>query len=235
MQAFQQEIGLSCMNPSSIAVFDFDETIISQDSLIGYIGFLLDRNPLRRYAAGIVSIIRRIFEHSIAYRKALNSIILWLATVGLDSKKLDNLTREFIDSFLDKPGGAYTYPQAVERLKWHASQQHQIVILSASIDRYIKLFLSRIMPDIDCLIIGSTEKWMLGGTVLSDYCSGSMKIPLAYQAGLPQEQWGYAYTDSARDLPMLAHAGKRFLINPSQKSIDIIRKNLGQTFEVIHW
>jgi phosphoserine phosphatase len=49
------------------------------------------------------------------------------------------------------------------------------------------------------------------------------------------DNWGYGYSDSAMDIPLLAHCRHRFLINPDKKTILRTKAALDDRVTIVKW
>ena len=74
-----------------------------------------------------------------------------------------------------------------------------------------------------------------GGLIYSSYCMGPDKIKLARRLGVLDKGWDYGYSDSAWDIPLLAHCRHRFLVNPDKKTINRTRAALGGRVTILNW
>ena len=75
----------------------------------------------------------------------------------------------------------------------------------------------------------------MGGLVYRSYCMGSEKIRMARRLGLLDNSWDYGYSDSAWDIPLLAHCRHRFLVNPDKKTIKRTTAALGGRVTILNW
>ncbi|HET8929439.1 MAG TPA: HAD-IB family hydrolase [Acidimicrobiales bacterium] len=111
-----------------IAAFDFDRTLTRRDTLIPFLGRLAGR---RRLALAVAAQARR-------YRQ------------DQDAAKLDmlrRLTTGILGDEFDLAGRDYAVglhhllrPDMMARLRWHRSEGHRLVIVSASLGTYLRPF-----------------------------------------------------------------------------------------------
>lgn len=122
----------------SIAVFDFDHTITDRDSLL----------PFLFYVQGFWKTIYYLFiltPFFIQYilgnlsRQRMKEKILGRFFGGRLKSELDALGQQYADFELDR----YLKPEAMDRLKWHQSQGHRCLLVSASLEFYLKPWAKR--------------------------------------------------------------------------------------------
>lgn len=99
------------------------------------------------------------------------------------------------------------------RLAWHRRQGHQIVLVSASLDAYLRPLGERLGVDgVLCATLEVGSDGHLTGGLVGGNCRGSEKVVRldAWLAGRDVELW--AYGDSAGDRELLTHADRPHLI-----------------------
>lgn len=115
-----------------LAVFDFDDTLITTDSLIDFFRtsfplpvfmwkFLLLAPTVARFKAGLIP------------NYAAKERLLRLFLKGMPVARFSALCEAYIprlDSLIN--------PEAMDRVTWHRQQGHETIIISASIEDWIK-------------------------------------------------------------------------------------------------
>lgn len=116
-----------------IAVFDFDGTITTQDSMIPFIIFA---KGYFRAMCGFVKLspwfIRCLFKKMT--RQQLKEKILKEFFRGYTIEMLNDEGKRFSGSYLLKK---IMRPDALRRLAWHQTRKHRCILVSASIDSYL--------------------------------------------------------------------------------------------------
>lgn len=191
----------------TIALFDFDGTMIKADSLPRFLWFcnpsfeftkkLLFSSPvLLKYASGLLD------NHTAKER------IFAAFFTGVDKVEFVNKAVLFSKTVI--PG--LLRKEAVDRLRWHQSQKHQCVLVSASIEEYLipwaqgagfsHILATKIEVDGNC---------KLTGRFLGKNCSGGEKVRrIKEHFGLLEDHEIYAYGDSRGDEELLKIAHHPF-------------------------
>ncbi|MBE9046270.1 HAD-IB family hydrolase [Pleurocapsales cyanobacterium LEGE 10410] len=188
--------------PSDIAIFDFDNTLTSQDSLLPFIQKVV--KPLRFYWGLFV-----LSPILIGY--ALGWILNWRAKEELLTHFLAGLSEQQLKQFGQR-FAAQKIPkllrsEALKRLLWHQEQGHQTVLVSASLEAYLLPWGKMIGFD---YVIGTqleAKSGVLTGRILGKNCYGQEKVNrLRKVLGDLKQYCIYAYGDSRGDRELLAIA-----------------------------
>ena len=188
-----------------LALFDFDGTITTDDSLIKFI----------RFAVGDIKFITGMVLLSpmlIAYKLKLipnykaKQYMLAYFFKNMPESKFIQLSKEYslthIDTILRK--------KAMEKIQWHTQQKHKIIIVSASIECWLKPWCNKHNLD----LIGTKleiKDGVITGKFLSKNCYGIEKVHrLQKQYNLDDYDYIYAYGDSHGDKELLKLADKSF-------------------------
>jgi phosphatidylglycerophosphatase C len=188
-----------------VALFDFDHTLTTSDTFIGftifcfgrtriYLWFLLHLPMLILMAIGIVSIttIKELF-----FGKFFS---------GMDYEKYLERSREYA-----KKIEMLIRPEALTRMQWHIASNHLVIIISASFEDWIRpwanIFLIKDIIASQPEVIGNK----LTGKLKRKNCSGKEKVVRLFDK-YPNitKNIIYAYGDSAGDSRMLELADYAF-------------------------
>lgn len=186
-----------------VAAFDFDGTISERDSL----------GPFLKIVCGRVALYREL---------ALRSPVLAAAAVGLadrDAEK-ERLVGKLLAGRPAEPvreagvkyakqlaSGDGLRPEMLEKLDWHRSRGHEIVIVSASLDVYLEPIAPLLGVDhVLCTKLGVGPDDRLTGLLEGGNVRGPEKIRRVQEwlGSGAVELW--AYGDSAGDRELLAAA-----------------------------
>jgi len=188
-----------------IAFFDFDGTITKKDSLVEFIQFSVGKPS---YYLGLLLLSPMLFLYKI---NIITNHIAKEKLIGyffsgwdyIDFKKVaDNYALTQIDKI--------TRSKAIEKINWHKQQGHKVVIVTASVECWLK----RWCEDKEIDLIGThleVKSNKITGTFSSKNCYGAEKvnrINVEYDISLCETL--YAYGDSAGDKEMLAMADKSY-------------------------
>lgn len=203
MQEKQQKI---------VAAFDFDGTITSRDTLPSFLIYsagkkeamqkLLRLSPaMFAYLCGIVS------------RQDIKERVLKSFFKGISLTQLERLGSAFSTSpSLNK----LLSTRALKRLEWHKKQNHTCVLISASIDVYLKPWAKKAgFDEIICSTIEADENGIVSGNLRGRNCWGQEKSTRLEEhlgtRNMPRNSYTlFAYGDSRGDLELLSMADHPF-------------------------
>ena len=190
------------MNKPVVAAFDFDGTLTRSDSFL----------PFLRMVVGDIRYVRQMLHLSpvlLGYGVGLvknneaKARVLARFFAGQDVKKIEQVAQNFATRQLP----AQIRPAALARLFWHQQQGHRCVIVSASLECYLRPWAQTVGVT---EIIGSrltTDAGCYTGQLAGANCYGAEKTRrLAELLGERDAYVLYAYGDSKGDRELLAMA-----------------------------
>lgn len=192
----------------SIAFFDFDGTITTQDS---YKLFLLHCFGWKAVLGKATKILPILFSYAFKFcdNETAKQSITSTFFKGMTEEKFDDLCKSFVEQKLE----SIVRPNAIEKIKWHQSLGHKVYIVSASFTKYLKLFADKY----DIQVLGTELEVVDGkltGWFASRNCWGPEKIERINKAVPDLDTYDdiYGYGDSKGDKIMLeicTHQGYR--------------------------
>jgi len=185
----------------SLALFDFDGTITRKDTLLEFMIFV-------KGVPGAFIVFLRLLPFALlfALKKISNQKFKErFLTLSFKGASLEFLQKKALD-FTHKRLPELIRPKAKERLKWHKTAGHKIVIVSASAELWLKEWCREQNIDLICSELEVVDG-RLTGRLNGKNCRGQIKVdrinaelnPSAYKKI-------YAYGDSSGDTEMLAFA-----------------------------
>ena len=194
-----------------LAIFDFDGTMISGDSIIRYTAYAMRRGyePWR-------NIIPRLWQ-------GLKAVCGLMSATEGKSRALSFLARmnreeqnEFNRAFCRDILMPRIFPKALERMEAHRREGLRILLVSASPDAYIS-HLKDFLP-VDAIIASPTDE---RGRVSSS-TRGEEKVRRVREWAAAQDtqiDWAgsFSYGNSAKDLPVMRLTGHPVCVNPSRR------------------
>ncbi len=194
-----------------LAIFDFDGTMISGDSIIRYTAYAMRRGyePWR-------NIIPRLWQ-------GLKAVCGLMSATEGKSRALSFLARmsreeqnEFNRAFCRDILMPRIFPKALERMEAHRREGLYILLVSASPDAYIS-HLKDLLP-VDAIIASPTDE---RGRVSSS-TRGEEKARRVREWAAAQDtqiDWAgsFSYGNSANDLPVMRLTGHPVCVNPSRR------------------
>lgn len=225
--------GTTSHNPS-VAVFDFDKTLIDGDVAYLFMNTAIKASKVRRMAAGMLVPVLLPFLLIRPGRIVAVSVMLWIATFPLRGKTARAVFGAFAPGVLLPPINVRFYNDGLKALAAHRRLGHRLLIISGSPQELVRQ-VSQTVLERDIQIIGSRIVPFLGGLIYRRYCMGPDKIKLARELGVLDKVWDYGYSDSSWDIPLLARCRHRFLVNPDKKTIRRTKAALGGRVTILNW
>lgn len=189
----------------SLALFDFDGTLTTRDTLLEFLKFYV--GPMRFYLGMIL-----LLPILVGYK--LKLIKNWVAKEWVITYFLKG---EDINTFLAK-GKSFSLEvipellrkEAMDRLEWHRTKQHRIVVVSASAAAWIAPWAE--MEEIELVsTFLQLKEGRLTGKINGKNCFGLEKRVRILEIIDPDEyEHIYAYGDSKGDKEMLEMATDPF-------------------------
>lgn len=190
---------------SSIAFFDFDDTISHGDSLWHFLKHSF--SPLK---LGLT--FARISPSMILYKLKLmrndkaKSHLFRAFFSDFKTEAFDKLAQDFANNKLDK----MIKQSALDRIRWHQQQGHEVVVVSASPINWLEPWCVKQ----GIKVIGTqlkSESGKITGEFVGANCYGKEKENRIHKAyNLEDYESVYAYGDSKGDKEMLALADHSF-------------------------
>ncbi len=181
-----------------LALFDFDGTITTKDSLMRFI----------RYAVGDIKTGLGILFLSpmlIAYKLKLipnYKAKQWMFSYffkGMEKQKFQKIAQEFSLTHLD----TFLRLEAMEKISWHKKQGHTIIVVSASIENWLKPWCDRNHLGLIATKI-QIENGKISGKFLSKNCYGVEKANRVKEIhDIESYNYIYVYGDSRGDRELL--------------------------------
>ncbi len=194
------------VDASVIAVFDFDNTLTKQDSLIPFLKSISSQSSFW-WGMGIKSpmILAYIFK-LIPNWQAKEAIL----TYFLSGKTIEQLNQSAQD-FATNTIPTLLHPKALERLRWHQDRGDYTVLLSASPEAYLVPWGEKMGID---RVIGTqleSKSGVLTGHIKGKNCYGQEKVNrLREELGDLDRYCIYAYGDSKGDRELLSLADRAY-------------------------
>jgi len=188
-----------------LALFDFDGTITTDDSLIKFIRFVVGD---AKFVTGMVV----LFPMLTAYKLKLipnyraKEYMLSYFFKGMNEEKFKGIAQEYSLNHID----SIVRFKAMKKIAWHKEQGHEVVVVSASIECWLKLWCDK-----NGLSLIATKMQMqdskVTGKFLTKNCYGVEKVNRIKELyNLNKYDYIYAYGDSSGDKELLELANESF-------------------------
>ena len=190
---------------NTLACFDFDGTITTKDSLPDFIKYAVGKPvyylKLFFLSPLLICYMLKIIPNYIAKQMFLSYFFKgWVADNFL------KIAEQYSDKQIDK----ITRPMAIKRIKFHQQQGHTVVIVSASIEYWLRKWCKNQSVDLIATRL-EIHKGKITGKFASDNCYGMEKVNrIKEKYDLSKYSTIYAYGDSSGDKEMIKIATKRY-------------------------
>lgn len=181
-----------------ISFFDFDGTITKDDSMFRFIRFAVGDF---KFVIGLffLSPVLILFKLKIIPNYQAKSRMISHFFKGYNIKTFEKLASEFSLNHIDK----ILKPSAIEKIQWHKNEGHKVVVVSASIDLWLRPWCEK-----NNLELIATQIEVLNGLVTGKFrsknCYGIEKVNRINSIyNLDNYEYIYAYGDSKGDMEML--------------------------------
>jgi phosphatidylglycerophosphatase C len=213
----------------ALVIFDLDHTLVHVDSFAGFCLGLILRSWWRVAATlPALPLLAALAVFSRTRRAALSAFV-WVGTVGLDRRELEQLMDAYVARrFAD---GELVCARAVEALLEHRGAGARVLIATGC-ESALAARVCRAIGAGELEVVGSALRPWCGGWIAKEHCHGARKLALL-QAQLACERWDCVYTDSAADLPILQRGERRIVVNPRPAALQKIASALGEGFELL--
>jgi HAD superfamily hydrolase (TIGR01490 family) len=188
-----------------LSLFDFDGTITTKDSLADFVQYAVGKPT---YYMGLLKLSPMLTAYSlqlIPNHIAKEKFIAYFFN-GWDADRFQQTANQYSLDEIDN----ITRPKAMMKIRWHQDQGHKVVIVSASMECWLKGWCTK--NDIDLIATRLEIKDnKLTGKFATRNCYGIEKANRVKQAhDLSHYDHIYAYGDSRGDKKLLTLADESF-------------------------
>jgi HAD superfamily hydrolase (TIGR01490 family) len=190
-----------------LALFDFDGTITTHDTLFRFVRFYKGNFKLI-LGILILSPLFLLFKLKLIKNYKAKEYFLKYFFNGNSEQLFKKLAKEFSLNYIDK----IIRKEAVEKIEWHKKQKHRIIVVSASIDYWLKPWCDKNDLELIATKIEVIDS-IITGKLLTKNCYGKEKANrLKEIIDFANYTEIYAYGDSNGDKEMLelADNNKRY-------------------------
>lgn len=189
----------------AIAIFDFDGTITTKDTLFDFTKFYHGK---LKFISGMLLLSPILALHKLGLlsaEKAKQTFISFFFK-GQYCDKFNQVCDEY-ESQINK----ILNPDAIKKIKWHQQQGHLVIINSASVENWIQPWAESIGISIILATRIEVINTQLTGRFIGKNCNGREKV-VRFRETFPNTTNFpiYAYGDSSGDKELLAIANYPF-------------------------
>jgi len=182
----------------TLALFDFDGTITTDDSLIKFIRYAVGE---RKTFFGMMSLSPMLLAYKLKLipNYEAKEKMLGYFFGGMDELKFQEIAREYSLKKIDQ----IVRPAALEKIEWHKQEGHKVTIVSASMECWLKPWCER-----NGIELISTRLERSGGIITGKFdgrnCHGPEKAKRVKKRFILENfEYIYAYGDSSGDKELL--------------------------------
>jgi len=188
-----------------LALFDFDGTITTDDSLIKFIRFVAGDAKFI-WGMTLLSPMLIAYKLKIIPNHKAKQYMLSYFFKGMSEEKFMQVAYEYSLKHIN----TILRPKAMEKIEWHKELGHKIIIVSASIECWLKPWCDKNNLDLIATKL-EIKDGIVTGKFLTKNCYGIEKINRVNESyNLNEYGYIYAYGDSHGDKELLELADKSF-------------------------
>ncbi|MFC1827787.1 HAD-IB family hydrolase [Thermodesulfobacteriota bacterium] len=189
----------------NIALFDFDGTITTKDTLADFIQYVVGK-PFYYMGLFILSPMLAAYTLKLIPNYIAKERLMIHFFKGWDEIRFQQFAEQYSLKEIDK----ITRPKSMEKIIWHQEQGHKIVVVSASMECWLKKWCAKYNIDLIATRL-EIQDGKLTGKFATKNCYGIEKANRIKEVyDLSQFDYIYAYGDSPGDKEMLSIANERY-------------------------
>ena len=202
----------------TVAVFDVDNTLTMRDCVVPFVSKVVGR---RRVFLEIVKNIGAVARLTV--RRDRDGLKLLFVKKLFSGREMDQVDLAGIQ-FAAMVSENWIRQDVAARLRWHQSQGHVVLLVSASLSPYLVPFGD--LLEVDAVLCATLEQadGVYTGNLVGQNCRGAEKVnrikSWCQESGVAVESIYYAYGDSDGDTEMLNMATESTWVK--KKDIDAV-------------
>lgn len=214
-----------------LALFDLDETLISEDSASLWLRWLVTQNlaPLSLLEQE-QALMKDYYRGQLSMECYMHATLAPL--VGYSTQEVAT----WIEHFIQQEILPRVYPQAWEQLDWHRQRGDHILIISASGEHLVAPIAHHLGADTALAIGVALEDNLITGKTYGvlTFREGKVLRINHWLTNSPHLSFAniYGYSDSINDQAMLAFVDYATVINPSNQLADLA---ILHDWNMVHW
>ena len=181
----------------NLALFDFDGTLCTKDSFTGFIFYALSKRHIIKQGIKILPWIQAYYLK--AYPANMMRPRLYKAMFkNTNIVEIENIAQDYVKNLM-----THLNPALLHRLEQHQQLGDDVVLVSASIDIYLKFVADSLGIKLICTQTEVKNNQYTGYYKTPDCSSEQKAIRILEQYNLSDYEDVYAYGNSDEDLAML--------------------------------
>lgn len=188
----------------SVAVFDVDRTLTVRDCVVPFVAKVAGpERIIKATLRQVVPVTKMVIARD---RDGLKELFVREIFSGMPVSRGDLIGTQFAAMVTEN----WIRSDVAARLRWHQSQGHVVVLVSASLSPYLIPFGDLIEADVVLCSTLEESEGVYTGNLVGKNCRGEEKVRRIRQwcqeSGVSVESIEYAYGDSRGDASMIAMA-----------------------------
>ncbi len=184
-----------------IAFFDFDGTITRGDSFALFLKFLLGKRFYLMVAKNLHILL--LYKMGLISNHNAKQSVLYSCICGMEERFLLQKCEDFVDLL-----ESYCKDSAIKKIQWHQENNHEIVLVSASFEEYLRPLCNKWGIKLLATTMG-VKNGIMTGRLDKPNCYGKQKeIRIKEMYDLDKYDSIYVYGDTIGDREMLKLASK---------------------------
>lgn len=205
----------------NLALFDFDGTLYLHDSFTGFIFYALRKRHIVKRGLQILPWIQAYYLNFYPAHRMRPKLYASMFK-NSDAEEILKLAQDYAQQLIFKLN-----PKLLEQLIQHQELGHEVVLVSASLDLYLKPVCRYLNIDLICSEVEIKAGKMTGFYQTPDCSNTQKKIRILEKYKLKDYAEIYAYGNSEEDEEMLSLANYPYLVGKNQQLPQILNyKNL---------
>lgn len=186
-------------NGKTIAFFDFDGTITTSDTM--FVFFRYAKGPFWYWVyVLLLSPVFVLYKLKLLPGQIAKEISLIVLFKGIHQDELNRIGKEFCASKID----GIVRPKAWQKILWHREQGHEVYIVSASAEEWLRPWTEEKGINLICTSLLYNEHGKFTGRINGKNCNGKEKVcRIEERINLKEYETIYAYGDTSGDKDML--------------------------------
>lgn len=202
--------------PQALALFDFDGTLYPHDSFTGFIFHALRKRHIVKRGMQILPWIQAYYLNFYPAHRMRPKLYASMFK-NSDAEEILQLAQDYAQQLIFKLN-----PKLLEQLKQHQQLGHEVVLVSASLDLYLKPVCSYLNIDLICSEVEIKAGKLTGFYQTPDCSNTQKKIRILEKYNLDDYAEIYAYGNSEEDLGMLSLAQYIYMVGTDKLPPKII-------------
>ncbi|NNG76609.1 HAD-IB family hydrolase [Acinetobacter sp. ANC 4277] len=200
----------------NLALFDFDGTLCKKDSFTGFIFYALSKRHIVKQGIKILPWIQAYYLNAYPAH-AMRSKLFRAMFSNADVLELQQIAQEYAASLMSQLN-----QPLLKQLKQHQALGDDVVLVSASVDVYLKHVCELLNIDLICTHTEQVNNIYTGQYITPDCSSEQKKLRILEKYSLDHYSVIYAYGNSVEDREMLGLATYSYMVGTDQQLPEII-------------